>query len=57
VVNGRVDVKLRARTRDQMSWRRAMEKKWTFVALGFALLLTGLEFVIDASLAAMIVAG
>jgi hypothetical protein len=34
-----------------------MEKKWMFVALGYVLLLAGLEFVLDAGVAAMIVAG
>jgi hypothetical protein len=34
-----------------------MEKKWMFVALGYALLLAGIEFVLDAGIASMIVAG
>ena len=33
-----------------------MEKKWMFVALGYAILLGGLEFAVDAGIAAMIVA-
>jgi hypothetical protein len=33
-----------------------MEKKWMFVALGYAILLSGLEFAVDAGIAAMIVA-
>jgi hypothetical protein len=32
-----------------------MEKKWMFVALGFALLIASLEFVLDAGVASMIV--
>jgi hypothetical protein len=35
----------------------AMKKKWMFVALGFVLLLAGLEFALDGGIAAMIVAG
>jgi hypothetical protein len=34
-----------------------MEKKWMFVALGFALLIASLEFVLDAGVASMIVGG
>jgi hypothetical protein len=33
-----------------------MEKKWMFVVLGYALLLGGLGFALDASIAAIIVA-
>jgi hypothetical protein len=33
-----------------------MEKNWMFVALGYALLLASLEFVLDAGIAGMIVA-
>ena len=32
-----------------------MEKKWMFVALGYVLLLAGLEFVLDAGVAARFV--
>jgi hypothetical protein len=35
----------------------AMKKKWMFAALGYVLLLAGLEFALDAGVAAMIVAG
>lgn len=41
---------------DRISGRWPMEKKWMFVALGYAILLSGLEFAVDAGIAAMIVA-
>jgi hypothetical protein len=42
---------------DQVSERWPMEKKWMFIAVGYALLLASLEFMLDAGIASMIVAG